>query len=66
MNGNYSTLLGNPIEMLQQSIGKFNGKSQIGVGNIHSTRFEYDQVLYAGDARYLPQGNSFISGLPTG
>ena len=24
VNGNYSTLLGNPIEMLQQSIGKFN------------------------------------------
>ena len=35
VNGNYSTLLGNPIEMLQQSIGKFEGKSQIGIGNIH-------------------------------
>ena len=47
VNGNYSTLLGNPIEMLQQSIGKFDGKSQIGIGNIHSIRFDYNKTLLA-------------------
>lgn len=45
VNGNYSTLLGNPIEMLQASIRQFSGETQIGVGNIHSTRFEYDRTL---------------------
>ncbi len=45
VNGNYSTLLGNPIEMLQAAIGTFQGESMIGTGNIHSTRFEYDRTL---------------------
>lgn len=45
VNGNYSTLLGNPIEMLQAAIGQFNGESVIGIGNIHSTRFEYGRTL---------------------
>ncbi len=45
VNGNYSTLLGNPIEMLEQAIGTFKGDSQIGVGNIHNTRFEYGKTL---------------------
>ena len=60
VNGNYSTLLGNPIEMLQQSIGKFNGKSQIGVGNIHSTRFEYDQVLLGSRSPHVTIGNIWL------
>lgn len=45
VNGNYSVLLGNPIEMLQASIGTFEGQTQIGIGNIHSTRFDYDRTL---------------------
>lgn len=60
VNGNYSTLLGNPIEMLQQSIGKFNGESQIGVGNIHSTRFEYDQVLLGSRSPHVTIGNIWL------
>lgn len=45
VNGNYSTLLGNPIEMLQAAIGIFSGETQMGIGNIHSTRFDYDRTL---------------------
>lgn len=60
VNGNYSTLLGNPIEMLQQSIGKFDGKSQIGVGNIHSTRFDYDQTLLASRSPHVTIGNIWL------
>ena len=60
VNGNYSTLLGNPIEMLQQSIGKFNGKSQIGVGNIHSTRFEYNKTLLASRSPHVTIGNIWL------
>ncbi len=60
VNGNYSTLLGNPIEMLQQSIGKFEGKSQIGIGNIHSTRFEYNKTLLASRSPHVTIGNIWL------
>nr|DAP47871.1 MAG TPA: RNA-dependent RNA polymerase [Caudoviricetes sp.] len=60
VNGNYSTLLGNPIEMLQQSIGKFDGISQIGVGNIHSTRFKYNQTLLASRSPHVTIGNIWL------
>lgn len=60
VNGNYSTLLGNPIEMLQQSIGKFSGESQIGVGNIHNTRFQYNQTLIASRSPHVTMGNIWL------
>lgn len=60
VNGNYSTLLGNPIEMLQQAIGKFDGKSQIGVGNIHSTRFAYNQTLLSSRSPHVTIGNIWL------
>ena len=44
VNGNYSTLFGNPVEMLLASIGQFDGKSQIGVGHIFSKRFPFGQI----------------------
>ena len=45
VEGNYSTLLGNPYEMLLQSIGEFHGESMLGVGNVHSTRFGYGEEI---------------------
>lgn len=60
VNGNYSTLLGNPIEMLQQSIGKFEGKSQLGVGNIHSKRFEFNKTLLASRSPHVTIGNIWL------
>lgn len=60
VNGNYSTLLGNPIEMLQHSIGKFEGVSQLGVGNIHSTRFEYNQTLLGSRSPHVTIGNVWL------
>lgn len=60
VNGNYSTLLGNPIEMLQQSIGTFKGKSQIGIGNIHNTRFEYDKLLLGSRSPHVTMGNIWL------
>lgn len=60
VNGNYSTLLGNPIEMLQQAIGTFVGESQIGKGNIHSTRFEYDKTLLASRSPHVTIGNIWL------
>lgn len=60
VNGNYSTLLGNPIEMLKQSIGQFNGESQIGIGNIHSKRFEYNKTLLASRSPHVTIGNIWL------
>lgn len=60
VNGNYSTLCGNPIEMLQSAIGRFDGKSQIGVGNIHLTRFDYDRPLIASRSPHVASGNIWV------
>ncbi len=60
VNGNYATLLGNPIEMLQQAIGSFEGKSQIGIGNIHCTRFAYDKTLLASRSPHVTIGNIWL------
>lgn len=61
VNGNYSTLLGNPIEMLQQSIGVFEGKSQIGIGNIHNIRFGYDKTLLGSRSPHVTMGNIWLA-----
>lgn len=61
VNGNYSTLLGNPIEMLQQAIGTFKGESQIGVGNIHNVRFGYDKTLLGSRSPHVTMGNIWLA-----
>lgn len=60
VNGNYSTLMGNGMEMLMASIGKFTGQSVIGVGNIHSKRFEYGQTLLASRSPHVTVGNVLL------
>lgn len=61
VNGNYSTLLGNPVEMLQQAIGTFQGESQIGTGNIHNTRFPYNQTLLGSRSPHVTMGNIWLA-----
>lgn len=61
VHGNYSTLLGNPIEMLAQSIGEFDGRSQMGIGTIHSKRFPYDKLLLASRSPHVTMGNIWLS-----
>lgn len=60
INGNYSTLLGNPMEMLLSAIGKFDGKSFIGEGNVHSIRFEFDKDLILCRSPHCTMGNLCI------
>lgn len=60
VKGNYSTLLGNPIEMLQASIGKFNGESIIGKQNIYCKNFQFDIDLLASRSPHVCFGNIFI------
>ena len=63
VEGNYSTLLGNPIEMLQATIKdlNFNGESQLGVGNIHSLRFEFNQKLLGSRSPHVTMGNVLLA-----
>lgn len=61
INGNYSTLLGNGLEMLQHSIGKFNGESIIGKGNIYCKRFEDDKVLLGSRSPHICSGNILLA-----
>lgn len=60
MNGNYSTIMGNGMEMLQASIGTFHGESTLGIGNIHSTRFRYDQTLLCSRSPHVTVGNVLL------
>lgn len=61
VNGNYSTLCGNPIEMLQGSIGKFSGESVLGVGSIHSRRFEFDKTILGSRSPHVTMGNVWLT-----
>lgn len=61
IHGNYSTLMGNGMEMLQESIGQFNGESVIGIGNVHSTRFKYGQTLLASRSPHVTMGNVLLT-----
>lgn len=61
LNGNYSTLLGNGIELLKQAIGTFDGTSEIGVGNIHSHRFVYGKTVLGSRSPHVTMGNILLS-----
>lgn len=60
VNGNYSTLLGNPIEMLQRAIGTFHGISQLGLGNVHTIRFPYNTMLLGSRSPHVCSSNNWL------
>ena len=60
LRGNYSTLLGNGVEMLQHSIGQFRGDSVIGAGNIHSTKFKYGKTILGSRSPHITMGNILL------
>ena len=60
VNGNYSVLCGNPIEMLMAITGDFDGTSQIGIGNVHSTRFAYNKTIMGSRSPHVSLGNVFL------
>lgn len=61
VNGNYSVLLGNPIEMLQSAAGCFHGESVLGRGNICSLRFEEGKDLLASRSPHCCAGNILVA-----
>lgn len=61
VNGNYSVMCGNPYEMLLSSIGKFNGETTMGVGNIYTKRFEFDKKILGSRSPHVCSGNIWIT-----
>lgn len=60
ISGNYETLIGNGIEMLQAAIGQFNGESILGVGNVHTKRFEFGQRLLGTRSPHINSGDVLL------
>ena len=60
INGNYSTIMGNGMEMLRASIGAFDGTSTLGVGNVHSKRFDYNKTILCSRSPHVTVGNILL------
>lgn len=61
LHGNYSTLLGNGLEMLKAAIGKFEGTSELGIGNIHCKNFDYGKTILGSRSPHCTFGNILLS-----
>lgn len=61
VNGNYSVLCGNPIEMLEHSIGKFNGTQYIQTQTVHSTRFSDGEEILGSRSPHVCAGCILIT-----
>lgn len=60
VNGNYSVLCGNPIEMLQSAIGKFIGEPIMDTDAVYSTRFPFGSRLLASRSPHPAMGNVLL------
>lgn len=60
LNGNYSTLLGNGVELLQYAINKFNGKSVLPENSIYSKRFEFGTKILGSRSPHVTLGNILL------
>lgn len=60
VNGNYSTLFGNAMEMLEHSINNFNGQSILDKDEIISKRFESGAELLGIRSPHITIGNIWL------
>lgn len=61
VRGNYSTLCGNPIEMLKMSIGQFDGSSIIEKDTVHCEMFESGKELLGSRSPHVTIGNILVT-----
>lgn len=57
VNGNYSTLFGNGMEMLKSAIGQFDGTSELVDNQIRSTRFPYWTDILGSRSPHVTMGD---------
>lgn len=61
VKGNYSTLCGNPMEMLKATIGAFDGSSTIPIGTVHNTNFTDGEELLGSRSPHVTIGNILLT-----
>ena len=57
VNGNYSTLFGNGMEMLKAAVGQFDGTSELVGNQIRSTRFPYWTDILGSRSPHVTMGD---------
>lgn len=57
VNGNYSTLFGNGLEMLKASIGIFDGNSELLGNEIYSQKFKYNINILGSRSPHVTMGD---------
>lgn len=60
VEGNYSTLLGNPLEMLKQAVGQFDGTSSLQPGEVHTVRFPFNGTVLASRSPHISMSNVWL------
>lgn len=60
VNGNYSVLMGNGLEMLKASIGMFDGTSSLPIGTIMNKNFKYNTKLLGVRSPHVTMGNLWV------
>jgi len=61
VHGNYSTICGNPIEMLKQSIGAFDGNTIIEKNTVHSINFDNNVDILGSRSPHVTIGNILVT-----
>lgn len=61
VHGNYSTLCGNPLEMLKSAINTFDGKSSIEIGTLYCKAFQDGANLLGSRSPHVTMGNVLCS-----
>lgn len=61
VKGNYSTLFGNGLEMLQESCGLFNGTSYLDIDEVYSKNFDYEKETVNSRSPHVANGNVWVS-----
>ncbi len=61
VDGNYSTLLACPVEMLQHAIKQFDGTQQLQGDEIHTTNFAYGKELVCTRSPHIASGNILVT-----
>ncbi len=61
VSGNYAILFGNGLEMLKSTIHKFNGMSDIGIGNVYCKKFDDGEELIGSRSPHINAGNIYLA-----
>lgn len=61
VEGTYGTLFSNPYEMLLSAIGRFDGESVLGQGNVYCKRFEDGAELLGSRSPHVAAGNILLA-----